>query len=92
MSPATELHRREDGTFYETSVTPLRLAIGPSGQIIDLNEAEADEARERALEESRRRQRESEDADRAVDAAAVDAHQQACREQLQRELPPHLRS
>jgi hypothetical protein len=91
-TPTTELRRRENGTFYEVSLTPMRFAIGESGQPVDLNQVEADAAREHAAAESRRRQREAQQADRERDAAAQVEHERAKREQLRRELPEHLRS
>jgi hypothetical protein len=88
LSPTTELRRRENGTFYEVPLTPSRWAAGEGGQLVDLNAREADAARQRAIEDSTRAQRRAREEERAVDAAACDAHRRACAEQVRRELPP----
>jgi hypothetical protein len=65
---------------------PLRIRRAPSGALVEVDEAEL--AREATAEESRRRQREAEVAERQTEAAELDAHERAKRDQLDRELPP----
>jgi hypothetical protein len=68
---------------------PAPWRLSPSGAIVEANPRE--DARQAAAIESRARQRESELADRATDAAARDAYERARREQHQRDLPAHLK-
>jgi hypothetical protein len=87
-TPRTRLVRREDGTFTEEPIRPPRPALAPGGRgIVDLNEVEADEARQRAAEESIRHQRESQANERAVEAAEHAEHTRLRDEQLDRECP-----
>lgn len=72
--------------------TGPRLAISPGGAIVDLNDAEIDAARERNAQATRDSQQAARE---AATAAAIQEHdglEQARREQLQRELPEHLRA
>ena len=56
-----------------------------------LNAAETDAARQAAAEDSIRNQRRAQAEERAPDAVAYAQHERAKREQLERELPEHLR-
>jgi hypothetical protein len=71
-----------------TDHRPRRLAYSETGAIVDLNERDDDIARERAREESLRRQREDRLAERAVEAAAMREHDDARAAAFRRELPP----
>ena len=62
--------------------------LSPAGVLVP--DIPAEDEREAAADESRRRQQQARHADRAADADAE--HQQARREQLARELPEHLRN
>lgn len=66
---------------------PMRLGYTDTGAIVDLNERDDDLARERAREESLRRQREDKLAERAVAAEAMREHDEARAERFRRELP-----
>ena len=65
------------------------LRYSESGAIVPIDPA--GDAAEREREASRRAQRQAEAEIRAVEGAAVAEHERARDEQLQRELPPHLR-
>jgi hypothetical protein len=91
LTATTELRRREDGTFFEVPVDPPRWGIGDSGQPVLLNAAETDAARQRAAEVSLNAQRRAQTGERGPDAAAHAEYQRAMRDQLQHELPEHMR-
>jgi hypothetical protein len=61
-----------------------------SGTIVEVDTAA--EQRDAAAAESRRRQHDAKLAERAAEAAELAEHQDALKDQLQRELPPHLRA
>jgi hypothetical protein len=86
-TPTTELRRREDGTWYEESLNPTRWTYGPSGQLVEIGEAEAEAARQRALEESLQAQRRARAEDRAVDADAWAEYRRAEAQRVRRETP-----
>jgi hypothetical protein len=67
---------------------PLRLALSPSGAIVDLNDADDERARSEAEAESRRHIREHRDADAAVEAAQSRESRRLRDEAHRRELPP----
>jgi hypothetical protein len=89
--PQTEIRRRDNGTYYEVPIREARWAIGASGQPVDLNVAEAEAARQRASDESLRRQREAEAAQRQAEATAQREYERARREQARAELPDQIR-
>jgi hypothetical protein len=66
---------------------PMRLAYNESGGIVDMNERDDDMARERAKEESLRRQHEDKLAERAVEAEAIREHDEARAAAFRREIP-----
>jgi hypothetical protein len=67
---------------------PLRLAIRPGGAIVDLDEQEADAARARHEEESRRRVLEEQQGERAVEAEAARVNREAREAEVRRLVPP----
>ncbi len=62
-----------------------RLAYGPGGAIVDLDERALEAERQRAAAEGRRRQREAREAQRAADARALAKHEEAATERFRRE-------
>jgi hypothetical protein len=73
-----------------TTGRPVRLAYSASGAIVDLDEGEAEAARARVEERSRRAQREAREAERRAEAAELAEHERAWRDRLRRELPPGM--
>jgi hypothetical protein len=73
-----------------TDHRPMRLAYNETGGIIDLNDRDDDIARERGREESARRMHEERIAERAVEAEAIQAHDEARAAALRSELPPGI--
>jgi len=70
--------------------TGPRLAFGPSGAIVDLDEQEREAAREREREKSRAAQRLAREADQRAAAAEAEEDQRAERERLDAELAPGM--
>jgi hypothetical protein len=65
--------------------TGPRLAYGPGGAIIDLDEQEAEGERQRAAAESRRKRHEQRQAERREDAARLAKYEAAAAERFRRE-------
>ncbi len=86
-----ELRLDRDGMWREATPEP-RWAIGPAGQPVDLNVAEAEAARQHASDESLRHQREAQAVERQADAEALREHERALRDQARRELPEQMRN
>jgi hypothetical protein len=64
-----------------------RLAYGPTGAIVDLDEQEADAERERIEAENREAKRKVRDAEQREQAAVFSEWQEAKRQQMIRETP-----
>ena len=65
--------------------TGPRLAYGPGGAIVDLDERAAEAERQRATAASRRRQREAREAERAEDARALARYEAGAADRFRRE-------
>ena len=85
-----DARRRAEGPhFVHIDHRPTTLHVSEGGAIV---ERYADEEEIAALDERRRAaEREARESNRASDVAAHAEHERARREQLDRELPPHLR-
>ena len=90
VTPQGELRLGRDGMWREVTPEP-RWAIGSSGQPVNLDVAEAEAARHRTSDESRRRQQEAEAVQRQAEVDALREHARARRAQIERELPPQMR-
>ena len=77
----------EGGRWREETTAP-RIGYSPSGSLIDLDEADQEAARVRAVARSRERQAKDEHEQRQAEAAPLVAHQQAVEAELDGLLPP----
>ena len=90
VTPRGELRLGRDGMWREATPEP-RWGIGPSGQPVNPNVAEAEQRRQHASDQSLRHQREAQAAEREAEADVLREHERAGRAQIARELPGQMR-